>query len=181
MFGSFEQSRMRAAGVECVDCHDPHTAKVRIEGNGLCTSCHAADAYDLPTHSGHPIEAAIQCVDCHMPGKVYMGVDFRRDHQFALPDPDLAKRLGARDVCQDCHEDRWSSWLTARAAGARKVEGSTEDQRDRLLFTPHHQARRMYWTLHSQPASPQMDGEYSAALQDDARSPIERVIGRAHV
>ena len=174
VFGSFEQSRMRAAGVQCVDCHDPHTAKVRVEGNGLCTSCHAADAYDLPAHNGHPITTAMQCVDCHMPGKVYMGVDFRRDHQFALPDPDLAKRLGARDVCQDCHEDRWSSWLASRAAGARKVEGSTEDQRDGSLFTSHHQARRMYWTLHSQPASPQMDGEYVAALQDDARSSIER-------
>jgi predicted CXXCH cytochrome family protein len=174
VFGSFEQSRMRAAGVQCVDCHDPHTAKVRVEGNGLCTSCHKAEAYEGPTHSGHPIAVAVQCVDCHMPGKVYMGVDFRRDHQFALPDPGLAKRLGARDVCQDCHEDRWSSWLANREADGREVEGSTRGHRDRLLFTPHHQARAAYWTLHSQPASPQTDGEYAGALKDGARSPIER-------
>ena len=39
-----------------------------------------------------------------------MGVDFRRDHQFARPDPVLAKELGGRDVCQDCHEDRFIAW-----------------------------------------------------------------------
>ena len=35
--GSFLQSRMHAAGVACRDCHDPHSARRRAEGNALCT------------------------------------------------------------------------------------------------------------------------------------------------
>jgi hypothetical protein len=35
-YGSFKQSRMFAAGVTCSDCHDPHSAKPKLEGDGLC-------------------------------------------------------------------------------------------------------------------------------------------------
>ena len=36
-YGSFLQSRMHAAGVTCSNCHDPHSAKLLAEGNGLCS------------------------------------------------------------------------------------------------------------------------------------------------
>ena len=39
-YGSFLQSRMHAAGVTCSNCHDPHSAKLLAEGNGLCAQCH---------------------------------------------------------------------------------------------------------------------------------------------
>jgi hypothetical protein len=42
-YGSFKQSRMYAAGVTCSDCHDPHSAKLRLPGNDTCLQCHAAD------------------------------------------------------------------------------------------------------------------------------------------
>ena len=34
---------MGAAGVTCLDCHDPHTAKLKLpqEDNSLCLRCHA--------------------------------------------------------------------------------------------------------------------------------------------
>src|SRR6516164_6100073 len=32
-YGSFLQSRMHTAGVTCSNCHDPHSAKLRAEGN----------------------------------------------------------------------------------------------------------------------------------------------------
>jgi hypothetical protein len=35
-YGSFLQSRMHTAGVTCSNCHDPHSAKIRAEGNTLC-------------------------------------------------------------------------------------------------------------------------------------------------
>jgi len=35
-YGSFKQSKMFAAGVTCSDCHDPHSAKLRLTGNQVC-------------------------------------------------------------------------------------------------------------------------------------------------
>ena len=29
-YGSFKQSKMFAAGVTCSDCHDPHSAKLKV-------------------------------------------------------------------------------------------------------------------------------------------------------
>ena len=40
--GSFLQSKMHARGVVCSDCHEPHSLKLRAEGNALCASCHRA-------------------------------------------------------------------------------------------------------------------------------------------
>ena len=39
-YGSFTQSKMFQKGIRCSDCHDPHSTKVKFEGNKLCTSCH---------------------------------------------------------------------------------------------------------------------------------------------
>jgi predicted CXXCH cytochrome family protein len=40
VYGSFLQSRMYAKGVQCGDCHDAHTSRVKLKGNALCTQCH---------------------------------------------------------------------------------------------------------------------------------------------
>ena len=182
VYGSFEQSRMRAAGVQCIDCHDPHTANLRAEGDALCASCHQSDVYEAPSHHAHPPAASVECVDCHMPGRMYMGVDFRRDHQFAQPDPLLAKELGARDVCQDCHEDRFIAWQEikkkaqeAMLPGAQRVlidgdvGGATNTQ-----VTDHHEARQQYWRLHGTEATPRTDQRYLNVIADENRSPLER-------
>src|SRR5690606_30643932 len=39
-YGSFLQSLMYRKGVRCSNCHEPHTAKLRFEGNKLCAQCH---------------------------------------------------------------------------------------------------------------------------------------------
>ena len=39
-YAAFLGSRMHAAGVRCIDCHDPHTATTLWPGNLLCLSCH---------------------------------------------------------------------------------------------------------------------------------------------
>jgi predicted CXXCH cytochrome family protein len=31
-------------GVRCVDCHNPHTIKLKAEGNALCVQCHSERA-----------------------------------------------------------------------------------------------------------------------------------------
>ena len=115
--GSFLQSRMYAAGVTCSDCHDPHSLRLRAEGNAVCAQCHRPEAFDVAAHHHHaPGGPGAQCVDCHMPATTYMVVDPRHDHGFKVPRPDLAARTGAPDACTGCHGDRDPAWAAARVA-----------------------------------------------------------------
>lgn len=102
--GSFAQSKMADKGVRCSDCHNPHSAELKAPGNGVCLQCHntagktpvptvdgrglQAKNYDSPEHTRHAAgEPGSFCVDCHMPGKFYMGNDWRHDHSFSIPRP----------------------------------------------------------------------------------------------
>jgi len=51
-----------------------------------------------------------QCVNCHMIGRYYMGNDYRRDHSFRIPRPDLTAKTGAPNACNDCHKDKSTAW-----------------------------------------------------------------------
>ncbi|MBW7472153.1 tetratricopeptide repeat protein [Marinobacter sp. F4218] len=125
VYGSFVQSKMAAAGVDCLDCHDPHTTELLVEGNGLCLQCHnaspperfpqlAAGDYDDRSHHRHPADSeGAQCVNCHMPDKTYMEVDPRRDHSFRIPRPDLTLTTGSPNACNDCHDDKSADWAVA--------------------------------------------------------------------
>jgi predicted CXXCH cytochrome family protein len=53
VWGSFLQSKMHQNGVTCMDCHEPHSQKLRAEGNALCTRCHNAAEFDAPKHHQH--------------------------------------------------------------------------------------------------------------------------------
>jgi len=117
VYGSFLQSKMHAAGVVCSDCHEPHSATLRAEGNGLCVRCHRADTFDGPQHHFHRTgNAGSLCTDCHMPQRTYMRIDERADHRFGLPRPGLSKQIGAPDACTGCHQDRSQSWAEAQVA-----------------------------------------------------------------
>ena len=145
VYGSFVQSRMHARGVTCSNCHDAHSATLRLQGNAVCTQCHNPDGgpttalaggderrdfptlrradYDTAAHYFHePGGDGARCVSCHMPQKTYMVVDDRRDHSFRIPRPDLSVALGVPDPCTACHTDRTAEWaagvIDARA-GAR--------------------------------------------------------------
>ncbi len=131
-YGSFLQSKMHARGVRCSDCHDPHSLRLRREGNVLCTACHSPTPsaragidlaqlvrknYDSSEHHHHaPGTPGSRCVDCHMPTRTYMVVDPRRDHGFRVPRPDLAPLTGAPDACTDCHTERDAAWAAAEIA-----------------------------------------------------------------
>ncbi len=107
--GSFLQSKMYQKGIRCTDCHDPHTARLKHEGNQVCTSCHQhpAGKYDTPAHHRHDVGSkGAQCVECHMPTKTYMEVDPRRDHSLRVPRPDLSVTLGTPNACSGCHLDQ---------------------------------------------------------------------------
>ncbi len=106
-YGSFTQSLMHRKGVRCSHCHDPHTARLRAEGNQLCGKCHTPAKYDTPTHHHHKLDTkAAQCVECHMPETTYMVVDPRRDHSIRVPRPDLTVQVGAPNACNGCHEHK---------------------------------------------------------------------------
>ena len=141
VFGSFTQSKMYMHDVKCSDCHDSHSITFKFEGNALCTQCHRADEYDTYQHhfhkyaneNGQPVvdkfertiavgEGAL-CKSCHMPGKFYMGIDFRRDHSLRIPRPDLSIKYNVPNACNDCHADKsfqWSEDYIRKYYGERK-------------------------------------------------------------
>jgi len=138
VWGSFLQSRMHRMGVTCGNCHEPHSAKLRAQGNAVCAQCHAPAKYDAPVHHFHP--AGARCVDCHMPTATYMVVDPRRDHSLRVPRPDLSVALGVPNACNACHADkdaRWADqallrWYGHRPTGFQRfahalAEGSSAD------------------------------------------------------
>jgi len=110
-YGSFKQSKMFAAGVSCSDCHEPHSAKLRLPGNGVCLQCHTSDKYAADSHTGH--KALQACASCHMPTRTYMVVDQRHDHGFRIPRPDLSVKLGTTNACNDCHTEQSAAWAAA--------------------------------------------------------------------
>lgn len=122
VYGSFVQSKMYRAGVTCLDCHKPHSLKLRQTGNGLCMQCHNQNVnkrfsglkqanYNTPDHYHHkPGSAGAQCVNCHMPEQVYMQIDGRRDHSFPIPRPDLTEKIGVPNACNQCHTDKSAAW-----------------------------------------------------------------------
>ena len=147
--GSFAQSKMFDKGVRCSNCHNPHSTELKAPGNGVCLQCHntagktsvtgvdgkglQAKNYDSIEHTRHtPGQSGSQCVDCHMPGKFYMGNDFRHDHSFSIPNPERAKKLGTPDACLTCHQgkagdkvtEQFKLWNTATTAQAPRYDES---------------------------------------------------------
>ena len=122
-YGSFKQSKMFAAGVTCGDCHEPHEAKLRAGGDGVCLQCHAPDKYAAVRHRHHEaVSPPLACASCHMPERTYMGVDRRHDHSFRVPRPDLSAKLGTPNACNDCHGDKTAQWA---ASAIERWHGAT--------------------------------------------------------
>ena len=116
-YDSFLQSAMHKAGVVCSNCHEPHAAKLRADGNALCAQCHLPTKFDVTSHHKHPLgSAGAQCVNCHMPTKTYMVVHARRDHSIRVPRPDLSVSLGTPNACNQCHTDRSAEWAAKAVA-----------------------------------------------------------------
>ncbi|MFJ2689297.1 multiheme c-type cytochrome [Pseudomonas sp. NPDC087336] len=147
--GSFAQSKMFDKGVRCSNCHNPHSSELKAPGNGVCLQCHntagktsvegvdgkglQAKNYDSIEHTRHTMgQPGSQCIDCHMPGKFYMGNDFRHDHSFSIPNPERAQKLGTPDACLTCHQgkagdkvtEQFKRWNTSTAAQAPRYDES---------------------------------------------------------
>ena len=127
--GSFMQSKMYHRNVRCSDCHDVHSTRRIQEGNALCLQCHQQALYDNKNHhfhkktseDGDPIKSetgevlfevgsGARCEQCHMPGRIYMGNDYRPDHSFRIPRPDLSMTIGTPNACNRCHAQKTNAW-----------------------------------------------------------------------
>jgi tetratricopeptide (TPR) repeat protein len=115
VYGSFLQSRMHAAGVVCSNCHEPHSVRLRLPQDQLCSQCHAPEVFATPAHHMHqPESEGAACTACHMPETVFMQLDSRADHSFRVPRPDISDQLGTPNACTGCHAERSALWA-ARA------------------------------------------------------------------
>jgi len=142
VYASFVQSKMYANDVRCSDCHNVHSIKLHQSGNELCLQCHQAAIYDSKEHhfhkqtgeTGDPIKtpegeilfnvgSGAECVGCHMPGRTYMGNDYRPDHSIRIPRPDLSEELATPNACNRCHNDKTNTWS---AEYTRKWYGSKQ-------------------------------------------------------
>ncbi|CAD5291831.1 conserved exported hypothetical protein [Alteromonas sp. 38] len=139
VYGSFLQSKMYAAGVNCLDCHDKHTMKIKVQGNGLCLQCHSSEVYQQQSHLRHDVSStAGQCVSCHMPETTYMGVDARRDHSFKVPRPDLSAKYDTPNVCTGCHEMQSSNWAADIINQWRQGDALPDTSQDDFLALMHN-------------------------------------------
>lgn len=160
VYGSFLQSKMFQQGVTCLDCHDPHTMKVKSQTNGLCLQCHASSEYQTKTHTHHPLASeASQCINCHMPEVTYMGVDKRRDHSFTIPSPHLSQQYNTPNTCNTCHQDKSTNWAIQQLESWFGKPNTPRVELD-------------YLTLHS--GQPIELEQHLAVINDEGLAPIKR-------
>lgn len=116
VYGSFMQSKMFQNGVKCNDCHDPHSLKLKanVTNNSLCMQCHASKYNTKKHHFHEPNTKSSQCISCHMTGRNYMVIDFRRDHSFRVPRPDLSAKFSTPNACNNCHESKSATWAAQK-------------------------------------------------------------------
>jgi predicted CXXCH cytochrome family protein len=112
-------------GMDCVVCHDPHTASMKTvagsattdtDASALCENCHKDAMKNFPT-SKHAA-AGVTCVNCHLGFNVNpeAGEDLGAVHQ--APDHSFLPSL---DTCNKCHADQMHAPGAAVAAAAIKV------------------------------------------------------------
>lgn len=157
--GSFAQSKMADKGVRCSDCHNPHNAELKAPGNGLCLQCHntagktavatvdgrglQAKNYDSPEHTRHAAgEPGSFCVDCHMPGKFYMGNDFRHDHSFSIPRPGdkVSEQFKLWSASEPEHAPRYAESMVLIRGGQPGAAQALYDQLARNNLPPIQRA-----------------------------------------
>lgn len=130
-YTSFLQSKMFHRGVQCSNCHNPHSGKLKLNGSLVCGQCHATEKYTSEAHTMHSNSLAdVNCITCHMPSKVYMGNDPRHDHSFRVPRPDLSAKYGTPNTCNSCHTNKTPQWAAEKVAahyGANRTYHFAED------------------------------------------------------
>lgn len=189
VFGSFIQSKMYHQDIRCTDCHNPHSGRLKHEGNQVCTACHqhTAAKYDTPAHHFHPSDSTgASCAECHMPETTYMEVDPRRDHSIRIPRPDLSVSIGTPNACTRCHlsdaqisdEKRaglkqYRDWIDAARGGDEEIRAELARIDQWMLDSMRQWYQRDSWGDHFALAleagrrdDPDADGRLAEAARD---------------
>lgn len=179
VLGSFLSSKMGHRGITCHDCHDAHSNDLKKVGNSLCLSCHT-ESYNKPDHHFHAENSkGSQCINCHMPGKTYMGNDFRRDHSFRVPRPDQSVTYGTTNACTQCHTDKNDEWA-AEFLKSRNNGHYPKHFSDLLLKARFENDLKSYLTLIADTSYPNIAratavGELQNFPIDDWINPIREI------
>lgn len=101
----WEESTHYATGMDCVTCHDPHNASLKVtmnlknqtveDASQLCISCHEEASMNFPysTHS----KQGVTCIDCHLEHvETDAAVHQVADHSFKA----------SIQTCTSCHADQ---------------------------------------------------------------------------
>jgi tetratricopeptide (TPR) repeat protein len=130
IYTSFLQSKMFHRSVTCTNCHNAHSGKLVLPATQVCGQCHERKYFEFG-HTKHEASLTqVNCISCHMPGKYYMGNDYRHDHSFRVPRPDLSVKHGTPNACNDCHTDKkpqWAAEAVAKWYGPQRAYHYAED------------------------------------------------------
>ncbi|UPW19496.1 tetratricopeptide repeat protein [Agarivorans sp. TSD2052] len=163
VYGSYLQTKMAEKGVSCTNCHDPHSAQLKVPEQAVCAQCHVAAEYLPDNHTFHQADSeASKCTTCHMPETTYMQVDPRRDHSWQIPRPDLSKHINTPNVCTRCHTDQSNQWAE---------DALIKWFPDSRYRNPQHFSIAFYASSVNHPSAGQM---LSYIAQDQAQSNIIR-------
>jgi predicted CXXCH cytochrome family protein len=162
---------MYAKGVTCSDCHNPHSGKLKADGNAVCATCHLPAKYDGPQHTHHQVgSTGATCAGCHMPTTTYMVVDPRHDHSLRIPRPALSVKLGTPNACTSCHTTRDAKWAAAKAEAWYGPEPAPG---------PHERAALTFAAVDSNALDAQ--AQLRALAADPEQSRIERATALAEL
>jgi predicted CXXCH cytochrome family protein len=99
-WNDWQGSTHYASGMDCTNCHDPHSTKVKVTGRGatdaspLCMNCHKEIGDD--THGIHA-QKGVTCADCHItPMETGLPAHTVPNHSFEA----------TLTQCTSCHKDQ---------------------------------------------------------------------------
>ncbi|MBU0553864.1 ammonia-forming cytochrome c nitrite reductase subunit c552 [Myxococcota bacterium] len=120
-------------------CHPPHDlvstrGSTVEEANAICTRCHIEHKIKLVEHTFHnPESEGSRCVACHMP-KIDLDMDmFTTDHTIGSPLPELTRRFGIPNACNDCHAHDTPEWAEGHVQRWFGESGHFQGYRARMI------------------------------------------------
>ncbi len=118
-FNEWEISAHGEQGMTCNQCHNPHTAKLKVShSQELCNSCHNTEGHYY-SFTGHAAEGLL-CTDCHLRISDSPEAGTRghgaRSHTFQI---DL-------ESCNDCHLSDMHAEVDSAMAATTVVEGQAQ-------------------------------------------------------
>ena len=111
------------ADLTCTGCHANHGSDRPVEltadpaGGALCARCHPDVMADIPAHTFHrPAGKGSDCKACHMP-EMFLNYLTVTDHRLAVPVPDVTRRLGIPNACNQagCHSGETPEWASEKS------------------------------------------------------------------